>query len=163
VTLYQSCRPVLEAARSTRPDPSVPVWDFEPRGWPWSKSWRAFPESQVAMLRAFLAEPPGCFLQMDPADVLDWPPTKSWGRPYKETFQLPTVDAGELTKGVLYLGGYYLYSAPAPVEPSKLRQDPWRTPPDELHDLLRGVGVTGFIAAHHDNDSWRIWFADAQS
>lgn len=164
MSLYQACRPVLEAARAIRPDPAVAVWDFESRGWPWSKSWRAFPESQVAVLRAFLAEPSGRYLQMDPSDVLDWPPTKSWSRPYKETFELPPgLDPAELTKEVLYLGGYYLYCAPAPVEPSRLRQDPWRTPPDELHDVLSRLGVTAFIAAHHDNDSWRICFPDVQS
>jgi hypothetical protein len=164
MSLYHSCRPVLEAARATQPDPSVPVWDFEFRGWPWSKSWRAFPESQVAVLRAFLAESSGCYLQMDPADVLDWPPTKDWSRPYKETFQLPAgVDAAELTKAVLYLGGYYLYCAPAPVDPSRLRVYPWRTAPDELHEALIKLGVSAFIAAHHDNDSWRLCFPDVQS
>lgn len=161
MSAYQYCRPALEAARATRPDTSVSVWDFESRGWPWSKSWRAFPDSQVAVLRAFLAESPRCFLQMDPSDVLDWPPTKSWSRPYKETFQLPSgLDAAVLTKGVLYLGGYYLYCAPAPVEPSQLRHDPWGAPPDELHDSLSQLGITAFIAAHHDNDSWRLCFPD---
>jgi hypothetical protein len=159
MSLYQACRPVLEAACATQPDPSVPVWDFEFRGWPWSKSWRAFPESQVAVLRAFLAESSGCYLQMDPSDVLDWPPTKYWSRPYKETFQLPSgLDAGELTRNLLYLGGYRLYCAPAPVEPSQLQLDPWRTAPDELHDSLSRLGITALIAAFHDNDSWRLCF-----
>jgi hypothetical protein len=159
VSLYESCRPVLEAARATQPDPAVPVWDFEFRGWPWSKSWRSFPEFQFAVLRAFLAESSGCYLQMDPADVLDWPPSMHWSRPSKQTFQLPPgLDAAELTRAVLYPGGYYLYCAPAPVEPARLALDPWRTPPDEYAESLKRLGITAMIAAFHDNDSWRLCF-----
>jgi hypothetical protein len=159
MSLYLTCRPLLEAVRAVQPDPSVPVWDFEFRGWPWSAAWRAFPVSQIAVLQAFLAEAPACYLQMDPSDVLDWPQSKVWARPYKETFQLPSgLDATELTKGVLYLGGYRLYCASAPIEPSLLGFDAWRTLPFELLESIKELGITGLIVAHHDNDSWRISF-----
>jgi hypothetical protein len=137
------------------------VWDLEYHGWPWSASWRAFPGAQAAVLQAFLDRAPACYLQMNPSDVLDWPPSTSWPRPYNETFQLPSgVNAAALTKDVLYLGGYLLYCAPAPVEPSRLRLDPWRTPPDDLVAAHRNLGITALIAAYHDNDSWRITFPD---
>jgi hypothetical protein len=160
-SLYLTCRPYLEAVHARQPDPTVPVWDFEYRGWPWSAAWRAFPGSQTAVLQAFLGQAPACYLQMNPADVLDYPPSKSWARPYNETFELPPgIDAAALTKEVLYLGGYRLYCAPAPVEPSRLRSDPWRTPLDDLLETLRRLGITALIAAYYDNDSWRVSFPD---
>jgi hypothetical protein len=164
MSLYSTCRPHMEAVRAVQPDPSVPVWDFEFRGWPLTAAWRAFPASQLAVLQAFLAEAPACYLQMDPSDVLDWPQSKMWARPYKETFQLPSgLDATALTKGVLYLGGYRLYCAPTPIDPSLLRFDAWRTPPSELVECISGLGITALIVAHHDNDSWRISFPLHQS
>jgi hypothetical protein len=161
MSLYLNCRPHLEAARAIQPDPSVPVWDFEFRDWPWTAAWRAFPASQIAVLETFIAEAPNCYLQMDPSDVLDWPQSKGWARPYKETFQLPPgLDATALTKAVLYLGGYRLYCAPAPVEPSLLSFDPWHSSPEESHEAIRRLGIAGLIAAHYDNDSWRISFSE---
>ena len=159
MSLYLTCQPLMEAARATQPDPSVPVWDFEYRGWPWSATWRAFPASQKAVLQAFLAEAPTCYLQMDPTDVFDWPESKLWTRPYNETFQLPSaLDAGALTEQVLYVGGYRLYCAPAPVEPSLLRFDPWDTPPGELLESIERLRITALIVAYYDNDSWRLCF-----
>jgi hypothetical protein len=159
MSVYSTCRPLLQTARAEQPDPSVPVWDFELRGWPWSAGWRAFPGLQESVLKAFLAEAPACYLQMNPSDVLDWSPARGWERPYNETFQLPAgLDPAALTKAVLHVGGYRLYCAPAPVEPTLLRFDPWRTPPDELIGFTRDVGITAFIAAHFDDDSWRLIF-----
>jgi hypothetical protein len=159
MSVYSTCRPLLQEARAEQPDPSVPVWDFEFRGWPWSTGWRAFPRLQESVLRAFLTESPACYLQMDPSDVLDWSPAKAWDRPYSETFQLPmSVDPAALTKAVLHVGGYRLYCAPAPVEPSLLRSDPWRTAPDELLGMTRNLGISAFLAAHYDDDSWRLVF-----
>ena len=160
-SLYLTCRPYLEAVHAKQPDPTVPVWDLEYRGWPWSAAWREFPASQNAVLQAFLGQAPSCYLQMDPSDVLDYPPSKSWSRPYKETFELTRgTDPAALTKEVLYLGGYLLYCAPAPVEPSRLQLNPWRTPPDGLIQALRSLGIIGLIASHHDNDAWRMSFPD---
>jgi hypothetical protein len=160
-SLYLTCRPHLEAVHARQPDSTVPVWDFEYRGWPWSAAWRAFPASQTAVLQAFLGQAPACYLQMNPSDVLDYPPSKSWARPYNETFELPPgVDAVALTREVLYLGGYLLYCAPAPVDPSRLRLNPWRTQPGDLMKSLSSLGITGLIASHHDNDAWRVSFPD---
>lgn len=159
MSLFQTCRPLMEAAHARQPDPTIPVWDMEYRGWPWGARWRAFPAAQLEVLKAFLGEAPGCYLQMDPSDVLDWAPSKDWVRPYKETFQLPAgLDAASLTKEVLEVGGYRLYCAKAPVEPSLLRQDPWRAPAEDFLESVRGLGITGLIAAYYDNDSWRIVF-----
>lgn len=159
MSLYSTCRPHLEAARAARPDPLVPVWDFKYHGWPWSATWRAFPAAQTAVLRAFLAEAPHCYLQMEPSDVLEWSDAKGWARPYKETFHLPSaLDAATLTKKVLYVGGYRLYCAPGPVEPSLLGFDAWRTPPSDLVDSIQKLGITALIAAFYDDDAWRISF-----
>ena len=164
MSLSSICRPLLESARARQPEPSIPVWDMEYRGWPWGAAWRAFPAMQEAVLKAFLAEAPGCYLQMDASDVLDWSPSKGWARPFKDTFQLPEgLDAAALTKAVLYTGGYRLYCAPAPVEPSHLKLDPWRTPPAELARAIADVGITGCIASYNDDDSWRIVFPSGDS
>jgi hypothetical protein len=101
---------------------------------------------------------------MDPSDVLDWPQSKGWARPFNDTFELPRdVDAAALTKGILYLGGYRLYCASAPVESSLLRLDPWRTAPAELVASLGNLGISALIAALQDDDSWRIIFPSEAS
>jgi hypothetical protein len=164
MSLYTACHPVLEGARARQREPSVPVWDLEYHGWPWGAGWRAFPSRQEAVLRAFLAEAPECYLQMDPSDVLDWPPSMEWTRPYKNTFQLPAgLQAAALTKAVLYTGGYWLYCAPAPVEPLHLAIDAWRIPSRVLVSTVADLGITACIIAHHDNDSWRIVFPSETS
>jgi hypothetical protein len=101
---------------------------------------------------------------MDPSDVLDWPQSKGWARPFNDTFELPgDVDAAALTKGILYLGGYRLYCASVPVESSLLRLDPWRTAPAELVASLGNLGISALIAALQDDESWRIFFPSEAS
>lgn len=159
MSLYSNCLPLLRQARANQPDASVPVWDLGYRGWPWGAAWREFPKVQESLVKAFLQEAPNCYLQMDPSDVLDWAPAMGWARPYKETFQLPSgLKGASLTNAVLHVGGYHLYCAPAPVEPSHLRVDPWRTPPAELVSSIADLGITASIAAYYDDDSWRIVF-----
>src|SRR5512134_1106633 len=115
MTLLETCLPLFEAAGARQPDPSIRMWDLEARGWSWSTKWRAFPGLQGAVLRGFLAESP--YLHMDSADVLLWATTSTWPRPLEHTFQLPAnVDAGELTREVLYTGSYMLYVSARAVD-----------------------------------------------
>jgi hypothetical protein len=136
------------------------LWELRPRGFLWTSNRGEYEAAREALLRSFLQQQGGCYLQIDVRDVETFPDATNWPNPLPGLFQVDhRLDTIRLEHELLQTGDYLLYCCKTPVPESFWQRDWWKFDPQDLVDALTGQGISGCIVPFSDDIEWRVFLS----